>query len=108
MTRQVSEFSSRSGIAITRTVRTLEYHQGIDHLVEELNRKRGAFLSSGVEDPDRYSRYDFGFVDPPLEIVGRERRIDIRALNQRGQTLLAMLSDIVAVDDSVGLDNAAR
>jgi anthranilate synthase len=50
--------------------------------------RRGGILSSGIDYPGRYSRWHLGYVDPPLEITARGRRIAATALNERGRVLL--------------------
>ena len=37
---------------------------------------------------NRYARWSLGFVDPPLEVSGRENRCTIKALNERGTVIL--------------------
>ncbi len=101
MNSHSTEFQRPSDVRIERKTRALIYAEGIDHLVEDLDRHRGAFLSSGVEDPDRYSRWDFGFIDPPVEFIGRERQVIVNALNPRGLPLLAMLAPIMSADPNV-------
>lgn len=89
------EYTSRSGIAVTRTTSRLPYSKGLVKWLRELDRKRGVFLSSGYEYPGRYSRWDFASVAPPLEVVGRGREIEFRALNGRGEVLLEMLRPVL-------------
>ncbi len=84
-------FQSPSGIVVERATRTLDFRAGIEHLIERLDHERGAFLSSNVEDPDRYSRWDMAFTAPPLEFIGRGRRLLVKALNERGVRLLEIL-----------------
>ncbi len=103
MTTIQDRFQTASGIRLERTTRELDYAKGIDDLVGALDRKRGAYMSSGVEDPDRYTRWDFGFVDPPIEIIGRDDRITVNALNARGLPLLEMLAPVLGGDAAVHL-----
>ena len=84
-------FQSRSGIVIERQTQVLDYRAGIEHLIERLDSERGAFLSSNVEDPDRYSRWDMAFTAPPLEFIGLGPRLTVNALNERGERLLGIL-----------------
>ena len=86
------EYQSRSGIAVLRTTSKLPYSKGLVKWLRELDKKRGVFLSSGYEYPGRYSRWDFASVAPPVEIIGRGRDMEFRALNGRGETILAMLA----------------
>src|SRR4029077_11834732 len=52
-------------------------------------------LSSGMEYPGRYSRWHLAYVNPCAELVARGRRIRARALNARGEVLLAALGAAV-------------
>jgi anthranilate synthase len=88
-------FTTPSGFAIECRHTVLPYATALDGFAERLDRERGALFSSGVDYPGRYSRWEFGFANPPLEIVGREREITFRALNQRGEALLHLLAPIV-------------
>ncbi len=88
-------FESRSGIAVERREESLDYATGLDFLIERLNQARGAYFSSGVEDPDRYTRWDFGFEDPPLEMTARGNEVRFSALNDRGERLLAILAPVI-------------
>jgi anthranilate synthase len=90
------EYRTRNGIAVSRTTKKLPYAKGLVQWLRELDRKRGVFLSSGYEYPGRYSRWDFASVAPPLEIIARGRDMEFRALNQRGEVLLALLSPVLA------------
>ncbi|MCZ6861966.1 MAG: anthranilate synthase component I [Alphaproteobacteria bacterium] len=96
-------FTSRSGIEISRRTTRLDFAAGIAHLIERLDTSRGAFFSSGVEYPDRYTRWDFGFVDPPVEIIAHGRRISFTALNPRGVRLLDILEPVVAMGEGTTL-----
>lgn len=73
----------------------------LQSLSAQLDRRRGGLLSSGFEFPGRYTRWDVGFVDPPLCLSGRGRDFVIEALNPRGQVLLpaclSALADCAAV-----------
>jgi anthranilate synthase len=96
-------FVSPSGMLITRTDRQIDYERGIDFLIDALDRKRGGYFSSGVEDQDRYSRWEFGFVDPPVEFVATQRRFVARALNPRGVPILTMLKPVLCGDEQIAL-----
>ena len=89
-------FTSRRGIEISRRTTRLDFAGGIAHLIERLDSSRGAYFSSGVEYPGRYTRWDFGFVDPPVEIIAQGNRITFAALNPRGVRLLDILEPVVA------------
>jgi anthranilate synthase len=88
-------YTSPHGITVTRTSSTLPYTRGLGHILKQLDTKRGAYLSSGYEYPERYSRWDMATVAPLLEIVGHGRTLTLRALNGRGQVLIRLLAPIL-------------
>ncbi len=87
------------GIAVTRTETKLAYSRGLAHILKQLDTKRGAYFSSGYEYPERYSRWDVATINPPIEIVGRERKLSLNALNERGRMLLRILDPLLAGHD---------
>src|SRR5262245_2914390 len=87
-------YSTKSGIAITRAVSKVSYRKGLRSLLQDLDRHRGVYLSSGYEFPGRYSRWDFASTRPPLEIIAIDREIQFRPLNLRGEALNKMLAPI--------------
>ena len=90
------QFTTRSGIRVSRTATPLPFDEGIRTLVDRLDTEPGALFSSGFEYPDRYSRWEMGFAAPPLSFVGHGRSLKIRASNDRGAALLALLSATLA------------
>lgn len=88
-------YTTKHGISVTRTRSRLPYRRGLEHLLAELDRRRGIYLSSGYEYPERYSRWDIASVNPPLEICGEGREIEFRPLNLRGQMLAEMFYRIL-------------
>ena len=88
-------YTTPHGITVTRSASKVPYARGLGWLLKQLDRKRGAYLSSGYEYPERYSRWDVAAVSPPIEIIGRGRKIEIHALNRRGKALVALLGDLL-------------
>src|SRR5579884_1230468 len=82
------QYRTAGGITVDRAIDPLPVDGAIDHIVLALNERRGVLLASSYEYPGRYTRWDIGFVDPPLELVCRGRQFQVRALNERGQVLL--------------------
>mmetsp|Transcript_13581 Transcript_13581/g.21186 ORF Transcript_13581/g.21186 Transcript_13581/m.21186 type:complete len:892 (-) Transcript_13581:66-2741(-) len=81
----------------------------IERLVDLLDNRRGALLSSSYEFPGRYARWSLGFVDPPLEISGTGSNCKISALNVRGQVLLEPVMDAMnKLLESGTLSNISR
>ena len=70
-------------------------------LATKLDTRRGVLLASSYEYPGRYTRWDIGFADPPLEIVARGRKGVVRALNERGEVLLAPIEAALAGEPHV-------
>ena len=88
-------YTTPHGIAVTRTVSKASYQKGLKHLLRDLDRHRGIYLSSGYEYPGRYSRWDIGSACPPLEIVAYDRRVEFRPLNARGEKICEMLEPVL-------------
>lgn len=90
------QYSSRSGITVSRSVARTNFDKGLSVLLKKLDRQRGIYLSSGYEYPERYSRWDIASICPPLEIVSWGRDVEIRALNARGAVMVRLLEPVLA------------
>ena len=88
-------YTTPHGIRVTRTLTRTSYRKGLRHLLRELDRHRGIYLSSGYEYPGRYSRWDIASVCPPLEIVSRDRSVQFRPLNERGRRIAQLLYPVL-------------
>ncbi len=93
-------FETAGGVTVLRATYATDYQVSVLPLIEGLDTRRGAVLSSNFEFPNRYTRWDFGFVDPPLEITARDRTLRVRALNGRGEILAGAISAWLAADES--------
>src|SRR6185312_8525592 len=91
-------YTTPHGIQVTRTVSKANFRKGLQHLLRDLDRHRGIYLSSGYEYPGRYSRWDIAATRPPLEIVSYDRRVEFRPLNDRGRAIVRMFHPILAED----------
>jgi len=85
---RMDQYETRGGIRVTRTVDNISIANAIEPIVAALDTHRGALLASNYEYPGRYTRWDMGFVDPPLVLVARGRDLRVEALNARGHVLL--------------------
>jgi len=83
-------FRVGGNVTITRTARTFEPAE-LTRIAELVDRRRGGVLSSGMEYPGRYTRWQFAYVNPPVEIACRGRQVTARALNDRGRVLMPAL-----------------
>jgi anthranilate synthase len=97
-------YTTPRGITVDRTESKLTYARGLHHILRQLDRKRGVYLSSGYEYPERYSRWDVASIAPSLEIVGRGRQLEFRALNERGRMLLRLLHPVLSNHSQWDLD----
>jgi len=84
-------YTTDAGVRIQRAEQRVSYDNAISQLRARLDSCRGVLLSSSFEYPGRYTRWDLGFVNPPLVISARSRTVHIEALNRRGEILLPEL-----------------
>jgi anthranilate synthase len=89
-------YTTPHGITVARTGSKVPFGRGLDALLKQLDTRRGIYLSSGYEYPERYSRWDVASIAPPVEIVGRGRSVDIHALNARGRVLIQLFRKFLA------------
>lgn len=103
------QYVSPHGIRVSRTASKAPFHKGLKHLLRKLDTRRGIYLSSGYEYPERYSRWDIASICPPIEIVASEREMTIHPLNERGRLLCRILKPVLADHphwESFGADEA--
>ncbi|WP_129577630.1 anthranilate synthase component I [Sorangium cellulosum] len=84
---------TRRGVAVRREVEDLAVDGAIQPIVEALDSHLGVILASSYEVPGRYTRWDIGFIDPPLVLVSRGRDFRFTALNERGRVLLPAIEE---------------
>jgi anthranilate synthase len=89
-------YTTPHGIQVTRTASKTNFRKGLQHLLRDLDRHRGIYLSSGYEYPGRYSRWDIASTRPPLEIIAYDRRVEFRPLNARGERILRLFDGLLA------------
>ncbi|HEY3108814.1 MAG TPA: anthranilate synthase component I, partial [Chloroflexota bacterium] len=89
-------YPTRGGLVVHRVVEEIPVANAIEHVIDALDSRRGALFASSYEYPGRYTRWDMGFVDPPLELVSRDRSFRVTALNARGRVLLPAIERAIA------------
>ncbi|MDF2503622.1 anthranilate synthase component I [Clostridium sp.] len=83
-----SEYVTKGGIKVTRTKEPLNDNDSIGEISKKLLHNKGAIFASDYEYPNRYSRWEFAFTDPCLELRCFQRKFTINSLNERGDLLL--------------------
>ncbi|MBI4764909.1 MAG: anthranilate synthase component I [Deltaproteobacteria bacterium] len=84
-------YVTEAGIKVLRSVEGLPYESGLEIPLAGIDKFKGAVFASGYEYPGRYSRWDIAFLNPPLQIIGYDRKFQMNALNERGKILLGFL-----------------
>ena len=94
-------FTTAGGVDVRRNTIELDVPGAIEPIVDALDSHQGVLLASSYEYPGRYSRWDIGFVDPPLEVVAREGDVRVTARNERGEILLETLLPVLQALDAL-------
>jgi anthranilate synthase len=85
-------YDTAGGIRVHRTVEEIPFTGAIEPVVHALDAHRGVLLASSYEYPGRYTRWDIGFVNPPLVLSARGPGFRVDALNDRGRVLLPAIA----------------
>ncbi len=86
-----TSYLTAGGVRVLRTAEPFDTAE-LDEITRQVQLRPGGVLSSGMEYPGRYSRWHLAYIDPPVQIVARGRRISATALNQRGEVLLPAIA----------------
>ena len=89
---RTENYVTRGGITVQRTIEDLPVDAAIEPVLDALDTHRGVLLASSYEYPGRYTRWDMGFVDPPLELTSRGPGVRVSALNERGRSLMPVVA----------------
>lgn len=94
-------YRTKGGIVVHREVTNVPVPGAVEPLLDALDSHRGVVLASSYEYPGRYTRWDMGFVDPPLVLTARGRDFTVQALNARGSVLLGVVGRVLSAHDAV-------
>jgi len=90
-----SKWETRGGVRVQCTIESVEGTGEVAEVAAALDERRGMVLTSSTEIPGRYRRWDLAFVDPPLVVEARGRKVRVGALNERGRVLLALSHSVL-------------
>ncbi len=90
-----TRFTTSGGVNIEKSMTPLDDKQALDKIYQYIDTHKGALFVSNYEVPDRYSRWDLGFVHPALELISRKREFEINALNPNGTKLLTLIEPVL-------------
>ena len=62
-------YRTRGGIDVHVSIDVVDGASAVQDLMDRLDAARGVLLSSSYEYPGRYTRWDMGFVAPPLVLT---------------------------------------
>ncbi|HXJ82017.1 MAG TPA: anthranilate synthase [Candidatus Methylomirabilis sp.] len=96
-----THYETAGGIRVHRTIEDIPVASAIDPVIRALDERRGVLFASSYEYPGRYTRWDMGFVDPPLVLSARGRDFRFEALNERGRLLLVPIVEALESLDAV-------
>jgi anthranilate synthase len=99
--KETLDYRTRGGVRIERRLIRQPYEGAVEPLIDALERRRGVLLSSSFEYPGRYTRWDLGFVDPPVMLTARDRDVRIEALNPRGGVLVRAIAEALTELDAL-------
>jgi len=92
MTIDSHSYTTQGGVSVSRSITQVDLNTALEDIVFHLDSQRGGLLNSSYEYPGRYKRWAIGFINPPLQLVTREKTFTLTALNDRGKVLLPILN----------------
>ncbi len=94
-------YTTKGGVVVYRNAEEIDRRNAVESLVDALDARRGVLLSSNYDYPGRYTRWDLGFVNPPLAFVSRGRTLMVTALNERGRVLVEPVRAALSASSAV-------
>ncbi len=90
-----STFTTQGGVKVEKAITPLDADHALNKIFQYIDTHKGALFVSNYEVPDRYSRWDLGFVHPALELIATKREFEINALNPNGTRLLKLIEPVL-------------
>ena len=88
-------FVTKNNIHVLFTRDFMPIGNHLDNITSRLDYEKGMILSSGIDYPGRYNRWEVGFVNPPVEIIATQSGVKFFALNDRGAFILIFLKFVL-------------
>lgn len=88
-------YTTSEGLHIARSQASMPADRPVGLLLSQLDEHKGALFSSTYKFPGRYSRWDIGFINPPVEFTAKDNAFHIKALNDRGKVIVAYLAEFL-------------
>lgn len=104
----LNQYKTQGGVEVEWSQQSLNYHQGIDFLLDHLDTQLGALFASGFEYPGRYTCWDLGFYNPPLVLVCKQNDLHLEALNSRGEILLNFLFPLLTLEEGLEIQRKTK
>ena len=95
------KFVTGGGIEVVRSIEYVPADEAFAEIYRDIDCAKGCIFASDYEYPGRYSRWDIGFIDPPLEFIGKGRDFVLRALGARGRVILPMLLSAISQNEHI-------
>jgi len=91
-------------ISISKSSHPIAIENAISPIISGLDSNLGVLLASGYDYPGRYTRWDIGFINPPIQIETKQNLFVITALNDRGKVLLPYLHQLIQNHPDLQID----
>jgi anthranilate synthase len=96
---QQYDYHTQANMQIFKSIEDIAYEKAILSYIKKIDNQRGLIFASSYEYPGRYTRWDIGFVNPPLVITTKANQFTIEALNQRGKIILEFILPVLQSQD---------
>ena len=97
----ITNHISSGGLKIICSTAKLAYTDGISNIINSLDRSLGVILASNFEYPGKYTRFDIGFINPPLQFVANLKSFRFITLNERGKIILSMITPVITTLENI-------
>lgn len=87
------QYKTHGNVQVSRSVTEMPMESALESVLQQLNTQVGGLLSSSYEYPGRYTRWTTGYVNPPLSLETQGPDFKLKALNKRGELMIAYLAN---------------